>query len=295
MERVRSLIHIDAAEKEKLSGKGIGVGVLDSGVQPHEDLMDAIAAFRDFTSRGGKRPKDETGHGTHVCGIIAGNGKMSHGKYRGVAPGCQLYVGKILNDKGEGDVAMLIQGLEWILGLGQSCNIRVINISVSSLYFSKKEEKERIFRLFKNAFARNILIVTAAGNSGPGGSSVSKLGDSPDVICVGCHEGKESHLFQQKCQDCSGRGPGDFVYRKPDIVAPGTEIMSCMGVRQYVKKSGTSMATPIVSGALALTAERFPYMSAQEIKRKLIHSADDLGESFLAQGFGMVNVKRLLQ
>ncbi|MBE5881759.1 MAG: hypothetical protein E7289_05595 [Lachnospiraceae bacterium] len=295
MQRVRNLIHIDVADRQMLTGYGIGVGVLDSGVELHEDIKHAVVAFRDFTSKRSSQPKDETGHGTHVCGIIAGNGISSQGRYRGIAPRAHLCVGKVLNNKGEGDVARLIEGLEWLLSAANKYNIKIINVSVSSLYFSKIEEKERVFSLFEQAFSRNILVVTAAGNSGPGGSTVSKLGDSPYVICVGCHEGKESTLFDKKCQDCSGRGPGTFVYRKPDVVAPGTDIISCAGVRQYIKKSGTSMATPIVSGVLALAYERYPYMSAQEMKRKLIRSTDDLGENFLMQGFGMINVKHLLQ
>lgn len=294
MQRVRKLIHIDASEEQSLTGAGIGVGVLDSGVERHEDIAEAVIAFRDFTSKGERRLCDATGHGTHVCGIIAGSGRVSHGKYRGIAPGVCLCVGKILDNRGEGDVSMLIRGMEWLLSVSGKYNIKVINISVSSLYFSKNEEKEKIFQLFKEAYNRDILVVTAAGNSGPGGSSVSKLGDSPYVICVGCHEGRESILFEKKCQDCSGRGPGMFVYRKPDVVAPGTDIVSCAGMRQYLKKSGTSMATPIVSGLLALAFEKYPNMTAQEMKRKLIHSVDDLGENFLMQGFGMVNAKNFL-
>ncbi|MBQ8527792.1 MAG: S8 family serine peptidase [Lachnospiraceae bacterium] len=293
MQRVRKLLHIDAAEKRKLTGAGIGVGVLDSGVLLHDDFTERVALFRNFTLEGGQKIQDETGHGTHVCGIIAGSGRISGGKYRGIAPGSHLCVGKILNHKGEGDVSMMIHGLEWLLSEADKQNIKVINISVSSLYFSK--ENEKVFRLFEQAYRRNILIVTAAGNSGPGGSTVSKLGDSPYVICVGCHEGKESVLFDKKCQDCSGRGPGTFVYRKPDVVAPGTDIISCSGVSRYVKKSGTSMATPIVAGLLALGYEKEPDASAEEMKRRLIRTTDDLGENFLLQGFGMVNAERFLR
>ncbi len=295
MQRVRKLIHIDAARRKGLSGKGIGVGVLDSGVFPHDDLKGSIVAYKDFTKEAIKIPRDETGHGTHVCGIIAGNGKDSECKYQGIAPGCHLCVGKILDKKGEGDVAILIRGLEWLLSIAHTWNIKIINISISSLFFSKEKEKERLFFLFKKAFEADILVVTAAGNSGPNGKSVSKLGDSPYVICVGCHEGIQSHRFEKRCQDCSGRGPGEFVYRKPDLVAPGTEIVSCAGKNRYMKKSGTSMATPIVSGCLALACEKYPMLCAQEMKRKLIHATDDLGENFLMQGFGMINVEKLLR
>lgn len=287
MQRVRKIIHIDDVNKKGWKGKGIGVGVLDSGVYAHMDLTDRIAAYKDFTKDKILGMRDETGHGTHVCGIIAG-------KYYGIAPASHLCVGKILDKKGEGDVSMLIRGLEWLMQIADQQNIKVINISVSSLFFSKEKEKERLFFLFQKAYEKNILIVTAAGNSGPSGKTVSKLGDSPYVICVGCHEGKESLRFEKRCQDHSGRGPGEYVYRKPDIVAPGTEIVSCNGKNSYVKKSGTSMSTPIVSGCLALAYEKYPFLSAGDMKRKLLYTADDLGENFLLQGFGMVNAEKLL-
>lgn len=296
MDRVRRITHYESAERQGLSGYKVGVGVLDSGVFIHDDLQGRVAMFRDFLKPAASYPHDETGHGTHVCGILAGSGRSSQGQYMGIAPGCRLYVGKILNGKGEGDVKTLIEGLEWLLSIAGKENIRVINISISALVFGKDTEKERLHSLLSYAFKNNILLVTAAGNFGPSGSTISKLGDSPYVICVGCHEGKDDSIKGKKCQDCSGRGPGFLVYRKPDIVAPGTDIISCArGKNQYTAKSGTSMATPIVSGLLALAFEKYPRMTAQEMKRRLIFSTDDLGENFLMQGFGMVNVEKMLE
>ncbi len=296
MERVRRCIQIDAAIAQGLTGKNIGVGVLDSGVNPHKELVGKVVAYKNFVDRNVRRPNDETGHGTHVCGIIAAEGNGKNGKYRGIAPGCHLCVGKILNRRGEGDIITLIQGIEWLLCIAKEKNIKVINISVSSLTIQDAKEKKKLYQLFEEAYNKNILLVTAAGNSGPSNRTLSKLGDSPYVICVGCHEGKESKLFKKKCQDCSGRGPGSYVYKKPDIVAPGTEIVSCGNMfENYISKSGTSMATPIISGVLALAYEKYPYLSAEEMKRRLMHATDDLGESYLLQGFGMVNVQKLLK
>lgn len=296
MERVRKLIQCQDASVQHLTGKNVSVGVLDSGVFMHDDLKDNIEGFYDFIHNRQTTPYDDTGHGTHVCGILAGNGRASAGRYRGIAPRAKLYVGKILDQNGEGDISTLIRGLQWLLSISAKEKIRIINISISSVDFAKESEKRSLYRLFRIAFDNNILIVTAAGNAGPSGSTISRLGDSSYVICVGCHEGKHYAGNGKKCQDCSGRGPGFFVYKKPDLVAPGTEIISCSRYQgKYVAKSGTSMATPIVSGILALAVEKNPYISAQELKRRLILSADDLGESYLMQGFGMVNAKRMLQ
>jgi serine protease AprX len=204
-------------------------------------------------------------------------------------------VGKILNQQGEGDLSTLLQGFRWLLSIANEKHIRIINISISSASFSRESEKHQLYALFQTAYQNNISVVTAAGNQGPTGSSISLLGDSPYVICVGCHEGRKYKGISKKCQECSGRGPGLNVYRKPDVVAPGTDIVSCgLSKTQYVKKSGTSMAAPIVSGLIALAIEQNPRISAQEVKRRLIRSADDLGENYLMQGFGMVNVERML-
>ena len=103
--------------------------LLDSGIFPHEDLKDQIRAFRDFTNKY-QLPYDETGHGTHVCGILAGNGRVLHGKYKGMAPCCDLYVGKILNKRGEGSRKHCSGDCNGC------CRLRKAVISVLSIYLS---------------------------------------------------------------------------------------------------------------------------------------------------------------
>ena len=142
------------------------------------------------------------------------------------------------------------------------------------------------------------MIVCAAGNSGPAGGSISMLGMNRNIITVGCHEGQESYRFGRPCQIYSGRGELSDVYRKPDIVAPGTEIISCKAApyrgrtifdKYYCKKSGTSMATAIVSGCCALYFKDHPEESNEYCKRRLIQTAHNLGEAWNKQGYGMVN------
>ena len=153
-----------------------------------------------------------------------------------------------------------------------------------------------LFDLFREAYEKNILVVVAAGNQGPKGSSISRLGDTVHTICVGCHDGGYYADDPSACENYSGQGPGNAVYLKPDIVAPGTRIVSCKNVdRKYSAKSGTSMAAPIVTGALALAWQKYQRDSAYEMKRRLIHSARDLGEKYLKQGFGMVDLPGLLR
>ncbi len=303
VERVRDQIGYERAFKQRLTGNGIGIGVLDSGVFLHEDLKDRVKGFKDFLYQR-NRPYDDLGHGTHVCGIIAGSGRMSKGKYQGIASGCNLYVGKVLDKYGNGELSILLEGLEWLLDNKDKFNLRLINVSVGTKQERKNsgledmqeiEEKERrIMEISDKISESGIILVTAAGNFGPAPRSISLLGQSPKTIAVGCHDGEFRVNGKKMCEEYSGRGPSSFGIKKPDIVAPGTEIISCSRGRGYMAKSGTSMAAPIVTGALALAMEKYFNMNNDILKRRLFYSAKDLGESYTKQGWGMVDLKKLL-
>lgn len=284
-------------------GKGITVAVLDTGVAKHPDLADRILDFEDFIN-GSTAVYDDSGHGTHVCGIIGGSGYLSGGRYRGMAPEVGLVVGKVLDEKGDGTVDAMLRGIDWVQRNSEQYKIRVLNISVGigQLIEEEKEEllKERLEALWK----KGILVVCAAGNNGPACGSLSAIGRSRLLITVGCHDGS---YFQNKpncCASYSARGGRFDTIKKPDIVAPGTEIISCNGacrrsrrgyINAYIAKSGTSMATPVVSGALALLLQKHPEYDNETAKRKLLFSADDLQEPWYQQGWGMINVMGMMK
>ncbi|MBD5458853.1 MAG: S8 family serine peptidase [Lachnospiraceae bacterium] len=238
---------------------------------------------------------DDSGHGTHVAGCIGGSGFMSNGRYRGIAPQCLFCVGKVLNQNGEGSIDSMHQGLLWVIRNRLQYHIRILNISVG---IGEPEEKSRIIEvisLLETVWEEGIVVVCAAGNAGPGNGTISPLGNSRRVITVGCHEGGYFGNRRGLCENYSGRGDRDDFVRKPDIVAPGTDIMSCNNKRgSYVKKSGTSMATPIVSGAAALLLQKYPYLNNEQVKRKMVYSAKDLGDAWNKQGWGMLDIQSLL-
>lgn len=288
------------------TGKGVYVGVLDSGVASHPDLRGRITAFKDFTSD--KRSfYDDNGHGTHVCGIIAGNGTASRGRYRGIAPECMLVCAKVLDKKGGGSLKNLISGLKWISGLYDVYPIRILNISIEieSEENIDQGEWEELGEHIQRLWERNVIVVAAAGNKGPNPMTLSPIGECGGCVCVGCHDGDYTGHGGRLCKDFSSRGPGKNVtgitivnpLKKPDIVAPGTDIISCNSkytVTPYVAKSGTSMAAPIVSGACALCLHKYPKLTNVELRRMLLASAVDLGQSWSVQGAGMLQVDRLL-
>lgn len=243
-------------------------------------------------------------HRTHVCGILCGSGRLSHGKYRGIAPGAQLVVGKVLDDSGGGATGNMLQGLEWVMENRERYRIRILNISVGigEAGDGKKEQllQEKLEELWKSG----ILVICAAGNKGPGYNTISSIGGNAGVMTVGCHDGNYRPEDPGRCALYSGRGPEDGLCRKPDLVAPGTNIVSCNSScfaaygrvkKPYIAKNGTSMATPIVAGAAALALQKYPFMSNADCRRKLQYTATDLGIPWNQQGWGMVNIRRLLE
>lgn len=290
-------------EEKEVTGCGVTVAVLDSGFGNHPDMMGKILCFKDFVN---SRPLiyDDNGHGTHVCGIICGDGSLSGGQYRGIAPGASLVVCKVLDEKGDGTTEHMLKGLRWVLENKERYQIRVLNISVGIGELKQKEKERALRRQLEDIWDSGITVVCAAGNKGPENGSISAIGGCNKVITVGCHDGKYCLDNPGRCSTYSGRGEALSPIRKPDIVAPGTDIMSCNAFYKknrgcirhpYVKKSGTSMATPIVSGAAALTFSKFSSMTNEEFKQKLTITATDLGEAWNVQGWGMVNIERLLQ
>ena len=169
----------------------------------------------------------------------------------------------------------------------------------------KERYKEQVLREYMELlWDHNILVVCAAGNAGPEDGSISEMASSRKVLTVGCHDGRYWKNDPKRCETYSGRGRKYDVIRKPDIVAPGTRILSCNAFwknrngrifKPYIAKSGTSMATPIVSGAAALVLQKYPRMSNEEFLRRVALTATDLGEPWNKQGFGMLNVRRLLE
>lgn len=302
--RVKKQIHWDEALIRGITGTEITVAVLDTGITRHPDFDNRLLAFKDFVNHR-KSAYDDSSHGTHVCGIIAGNGYASDGKYCGIAPSANLVVGKILDQEGDGSVRDMIQGIKWVVDNKERYRIRILNISVGSGQKENFAIERQLTEYIEEAWNAGILVVTAAGNGGPLPMSLSPIGVSGLVITVGCHDG--GYFGKNKanlCENYSGRGPSPYAFKKPDIVAPGTDIVSCnAGCRYryyqyenpYIRKSGTSMATPIVSGVCALAMQKYPDCTNDQIKRKLIYSAVDMNENWTKQGWGMVDIERLFR
>lgn len=317
MNRAAQIIHLSSARKEHLTGKGIGIAVFDTGIGYHPDLFskgrDGLVAFID-TIYGRKNYYDDNGHGTHIAGILAGNGQTCNGLFEGVSPGCHFVVIKVLNQRGEGNTENVLAGITWLLKHYKEYDIRIVNISVGSTRGKNFDESSPLVQGVNKLWSAGLTVFTAAGNHGPSPYSIGAPGNSRKIVTVGSSD----IMKNGDLSDYSGRGPTQSCIKKPDIVAPGSGIVSCypMLLNQlnntyhpmpspkdtpslyngapYLARTGTSMATPIISGCAALLLEKYPYLSNKDIKLRLRNTALNLGYSHARQGWGLIQCDRLL-
>ncbi len=277
MDRVRRLLEAQSAYRLGLYGEGVGVAVVDSGVNDrHPDLRGRVVyAYNYLTNSGGAA--DDCGHGTHISGIIGGTGEASGGRYQGLAPRCHFVSLKILDGRGNGDSVGLIRALHWLLEHGKEYDVRVINISVGGRV-PKAEIRTELISAVEEAWDAGFVICAAAGNQGPARSSITVPGTSEKVITVGSSDDELAVPVRGiRRVHYSGRGPISACVLKPEVVAPGAEIRSCRadfespGNPFYSVKSGTSMATSVTAGALVLLLSAEPELTNEQIKKRPQH------------------------
>jgi subtilisin family serine protease len=275
-------------------GKGVKVAVLDSGIDAtHPDLKDRIDAKKNFTGTGAAGDvMDRAGHGTHVASTIAGSGAESGGKYKGVAPGARLLVGKVLDDEGMGEDSGIIAGMQWAVAQGA----KVVNLSLGAQDTPGTDPLEQA--VTDLSADSGTLFVVAAGNEGPHRGTVGSPGSAEAALTVGAVDGKDA------IADFSSRGPTADGALKPDITAPGVGIIAAKAAESgdggsategYVAMSGTSMATPHVAGAAAILAQEHPDWTGRQIKATLTASAKPTaGASSYAQGAGRTDLVKAI-
>ncbi|MER7764515.1 S8 family serine peptidase [Streptomyces sp. NPDC097619] len=269
------------------TGKGVKVAVLDTGVdQTHPDLKGVEVAEKNFSSS--PDSKDRHGHGTHVASTVAGSGAKSGGTYKGVAPGAKLLDGKVLGDDGFGSESEIVAGMQWATDQGA----QIVNMSIVAGDGPEVDPMEAaVAKLSGKA-----LFVIAAGNTGDKPGTITSPGSAPAALTVGAVDKKD------RIAEFSSRGPTAAGLSKPDLTAPGVDIMAAAstqggetGGTGYVSMSGTSMATPHVAGAAALALQQHPGWSGARLKSLLTGSATPRPElNALQQGAGRVDMNRAL-
>lgn len=300
MNRVRELVGASRAYEQGIYGAGIGVAVLDSGVnERHPDLRGRLVYSYNYLTAS-PESVDDCGHGTHICGIIGGTGVASGGRYQGLAPRCHFLSLKVLDKDGNGNSGTLVQALYWLIDHGKEYDVRIVNISAGSTEI-RGRKRTGLLKAVEDAWDAGFIVCAAAGNQGPDRSSITVPGTSPRIITVGASDdGRAVRLMGVRKANYSGRGPTSACVCKPDVTAPGAYIRSCSadfekpGRGFYTDKSGTSMATPVVSGSLALLLSRERQLTGKEVKLRLRTACRDLGLPRNQQGWGQIWVPGLL-
>ena len=293
MNRVKQQIHYwcDDTRTGRVTGRKTAVAVLDTGLANHPDLRGRVLAFRDCVN-GRSGLYDDSGHGTHVGGIIAGNGSLSRGMLSGMAPETGIVAVKVLDAGGEGSVEQILEGIRWIRKNHRRYGIRIVNLSVGARKDLDKKKEDCLVEAVEELWDRGLVVIVSAGNYGPEKGSIAVPGNSRKVITVGALE--EPGMKN----GCSGNGPTKQCIVKPEVIAPGYRILSCNsrypGNRSaYIRKSGTSMATPVVSGAAALFISKYPETRNVELKLRFRETCDRMPED-MRHGWGCVRIDRLL-
>ena len=295
MDRVRYEIEYDSWKRGSLLGRGVGIAVLDTGIFPHEDLEHRVACFRDFVNDAAGA-YDDNGHGTHVAGIAAGSGVSSKGRYHGIAPKSHIIGCKVLDEQGNGNTKDVLKALRFCIDNRERYQIRIVNISIGTIAKAQDQEKTSLIRGVEEAWDAGLIVVVAAGNNGPAPMSVTTPGISRKVITVGATDDEQQRKSLGKGKvSYSGRGPTPYCIVKPEIVAPGANVTSCANrPGEYCVKSGTSMATAVVSGCIALLLEKYPAMTNRDVKLRLFQRAVDIRQPKNRQGWGMIDLNALL-
>jgi len=287
-----------------VTGQGIGVAIVDSGIAPHPALKNKIVANVSFVT-GDPSVNDAFGHGTHVAGIIAGAATGTTPLFSsGVAPGVQLINVRVLGADGTGYTSDVIAGIDWAVANKSLYNIRIINLSLGHPVVESATTDPLCLAVERAAHA-GILVVVAAGNEGRAPNLARELGgitspgNAMDALTVGAiTTWATASRDDDTVADYSSRGPTRYDFAmKPDVVAPGSAIVSLeaqntylishypflhragSGVNSYMQLSGTSMAAPMVTGAAALLLQGAPSLSPAQVKLAL-----QSGSTFMQDG-----------
>ncbi|MBI1298325.1 S8 family serine peptidase [bacterium] len=294
-------------DEVRKQGEGITVAVVDSGIAVHPDLTNKagnsrVLAHVDFTIGGTK--DDYFGHGTHIAGAIAGNGKKSYGTYIGIAPLADLVDVRVTDDYGVGSTSSVVAGLEWILANKDKYNIRVVNMSLNSTV-AESYHTSALNAAVEILWFNGIVVVVSSGNNGDNDDAgiLYPPANDPFVITVGATDDKWTiDVFDDTLAPFTAFGFTSERFMKPEIMAPGTNIIASLASDDanlainhpshkvqgttgafYFRMSGTSMASAVAAGTVALLLSSEPTLTPNQVKYRLMHTGRPFAEAMAQQ------------
>jgi serine protease AprX len=317
------------------TGRGVGVAVIDSGLEYSSEFSGRVTAFYDFTTGGTVLKStysysDEYGHGTHVAGTIGGSGALSSNyAYHGLAPKVKFVILKVLDKNGAGYTSDVIRAIDFAVANKSSLGVDVINLSLGHPIF-EPAASDPLVQAVERASSAGVIVVAAAGNYGknpatglPGYAGITSPGNAPSAITAGAVNIKGTIAHgDDRIPDYSSSGPTWYdAFVKPDVVSPGHNIVAVAAKNGYLYKtypqlksedadymilSGTSMASAVTTGSIALLLEAnrtanyyptHPSLTPNAVKAVLHYTAvgihDDAGLEYnvLRKGAGALNAK----
>lgn len=292
-----------------LSGKNIGIGVVDTGVYPHKDLtlpQNRIHTFVDLINSF-TNPYDDNGHGTSICGVIAGNGESSNGIYKGIATNSELHVFKAFDKLGKGLVSDVLFSIEELILLKDQYNIRILCLPFELLTFNNF-----IYTLFDNIFTKavnsSIIPVLPSGSNRDEASTITGPALSPHCITVAGLDtsGETKSYAYSSCGDVKKDIKPNFSAACVDIISLNSNISFVPeknNIKMYAPKldssyksfSGTSLSAAFISGVCALLYEKKPDLTFDDVISMLKLNADVMDIETYKQGYGKINLTKLLK
>lgn len=306
----KDVLGLEPVWAQGITGKGMGLAVVDTGIFPHADLADRIIAFKDLVE-GKAGPFDDQGHGTHVAGDAAGSGKLSGRKFKGPAYEANLIGVRVLNAEGAGSMSNIIKGIQWVIRNKEKYNIRVMNLSLGGRA-NQLAKNDPVVLAVEQAAKAGIVPVIAAGNEGPAKKTTGTPGIAPLAITVGAYDDKNTpDKSDDGIANFSSRGPTLRDNNiKPDLVTPGVHITAPVAygsvldkhpkvphvTPDYIAISGTSMASPVAAGLVLLLVQANPNLTAAQYKEILKKSCNPLpGYDANTQGVGLPDIQKAIE
>ena len=264
----------DTLWKHGFKGQNVTIAVIDTGVFLHKDIESSVICFKDLVNNK-IQPYDDNGHGTEICGIIAGSGCKSRGKYCGVASKAQLVVIKALDKDGICNMFMLQDALNWIIENRHKYKIKLICMSLG-YKCTGDYRNDPLYGLINKVKENGILVVSSCGNNG-NEKFITLPGDLPNVISVGSVDyipNKASIQDRYKISNYTNLNSNTKYSKKPDLLAPGTNLITiCPDIKKdnilknYISVSGTSYSAAIIIGEIAVFWSKYYYLNSSQIKQ----------------------------
>ncbi|KPU42854.1 serine protease AprX [Oxobacter pfennigii] len=312
LDKTINYVGITNSNPYNLTGRNVTAAIIDTGVYPHADLLrpvKAVTYFKDMVNSINEW-YDDNGHGTFMCGLISGSGSMSDGKYKGIAPGCRLIMIKAFNSVGEGSFSDILSSMGWVVENRERYNIKLLCLPFGADVIVPHTEDPLCLGA-KAASDTGIIVITSAGNKGPANDSITTPGIEPSSVTVGCCNCRDSNIRNWSISDFSGRGSKKERDTKPDITAPGFGITSLASNSNFIPAgdrrisppspeipygsvTGTSASAAVATGCIALYLEKSPNLTSKDLKGILKLSCQTINDMKNAQGYGVINMKKLL-